>query len=210
MISPPKRRHAPRQLSTEREQELLDVACDLFLTQGIYATSMNEIAKCAKVSKTTIYRRFDSKSQMFEMLIRNSVKRLNEQLDKIVFDESRPVESLRETAKLIMQATTLPEHVNLLRQLIAEVPRNPTLRQLVTTGWYSYIPNNLVVFFTHLINNGLMNHPSPLLAARTFILLCNGGYDSLLDAECSKKTIETHLDMDIEIFLIGCKIRNIK
>lgn len=203
-----KRTHIPNKLSRSREQELLDAARRLFFTQGIHATTMQQIAKQAKVSKTTIYRRYNSKAEMFEALIKSTSNQLIEKINTLEFNLDEPQESLRKAGKAIQKETTAPEHLNLLRQLIAEVPRNPALQKMVNKGITNFIPEKLLHFLKMLLEKGLMTHPDPVQAASTFMLICNGGYYPLLNVAGSKKDIERRLKNDVDMFICGCQIKN--
>jgi TetR/AcrR family transcriptional regulator, mexJK operon transcriptional repressor len=45
---------------------ILDVAADLFLTEGYGATSIEAVAQRAKISKRTFYHRFPDKAALFD------------------------------------------------------------------------------------------------------------------------------------------------
>src|SRR5690606_12945462 len=140
--------------------------------QGIQNTTTLQIAQKARVSKTTIYKRFVTKDKMFLELIKNSTESLMERIEQLGLDESKPVDSLKRAAQIVMEIMTAEEHVNLLRQLIAEMPRNKALNAIVTRDMKKsvYIPRQLLSFFDHLVDRGLMRHPDTLLAAETFIM----------------------------------------
>jgi AcrR family transcriptional regulator len=62
-------RGAKRLPATERRQQLLDVALRLFATKGYTATTMDDIADAAGVTKPLLYQHFDSKRALYMELV---------------------------------------------------------------------------------------------------------------------------------------------
>lgn len=60
-----KRSQAGRPKSTEKKKQILKAASCLFLRQGFLATSMDNVAKEANVSKQTVYSHFKNKDALF-------------------------------------------------------------------------------------------------------------------------------------------------
>jgi AcrR family transcriptional regulator len=58
----------PRQM-LERRRHLIAAAADLFLHRGYHATTMDDIARAAGMSKKTVYQVFSSKSELFDALL---------------------------------------------------------------------------------------------------------------------------------------------
>ena len=60
----------PRQmLEKERRRQLIAAAADLFLHKGYHATTMDDVARCAGMSKKTIYQVFSGKSELLDALL---------------------------------------------------------------------------------------------------------------------------------------------
>lgn len=74
-LEPRRARGRPRAEDVaELEARLIRVARQSFATQGYGATSMNEVAKAARVSKGTLYARFPSKAELFRAIIDDEVR----------------------------------------------------------------------------------------------------------------------------------------
>ncbi|HCE09703.1 MAG TPA: TetR family transcriptional regulator [Oxalobacteraceae bacterium] len=56
-----------------RPQELLAAALDLFVERGYAATRLDDVAKCAGVSKGTLYLYFSNKEELFKAVVRENV-----------------------------------------------------------------------------------------------------------------------------------------
>lgn len=59
--------------SAERPAEIIDAALDLFVEKGFSATRLDDIAKCAGLSKGSLYRYFDNKEAIFKASIRENI-----------------------------------------------------------------------------------------------------------------------------------------
>ena len=60
-----RRPSAPRLAPDERRRQLLDVACGEFAERGFHATSMDDLALAAGVTKPVFYQHFESKRALF-------------------------------------------------------------------------------------------------------------------------------------------------
>jgi AcrR family transcriptional regulator len=60
----------PRQMhEADRRRHLIAAAADLYLHKGYHATTMDDVARCAGMSKKTVYQVFCSKSELFDALL---------------------------------------------------------------------------------------------------------------------------------------------
>jgi AcrR family transcriptional regulator len=64
----------------QRREQLIGVARDVFADQGYEATSMEEIAERAKVSKPVVYEHFGSKEGIYAVIIDREVRALVERI----------------------------------------------------------------------------------------------------------------------------------
>ncbi|MDQ1357116.1 MAG: hypothetical protein QOF20_2672 [Acidimicrobiaceae bacterium] len=55
--------------AARRRRQLLDVAVDVFAERGFHATSMDEVAEAAGVTKPVLYQHFESKRDLFVELL---------------------------------------------------------------------------------------------------------------------------------------------
>jgi AcrR family transcriptional regulator len=60
---------ATRLPAARRRRQLLDVAQEVFAEQGFHATSMDEVAEAAGVTKPVLYQHFDSKRRLYLELL---------------------------------------------------------------------------------------------------------------------------------------------
>ncbi|GAA2412478.1 TetR/AcrR family transcriptional regulator [Streptomyces glaucosporus] len=91
------RRHATR-------QRLYDAAVALIAEQGFSATTVEEIAERAGVAKGTVYYNFESKTGLFEALLRHGVEQLTSSLERAADDAARRGADLGETVDAMVRA----------------------------------------------------------------------------------------------------------
>lgn len=105
--------------ASERREQLLDCALDLFSRQGYARATTAQLAKSAGVTEPIIYRHFASKRELFIALIQRTAKRTldhwerrlegvsdaPERLRRILSDNPMTAEGAREY-RVLMQAVT--------------------------------------------------------------------------------------------------------
>ncbi|HKF70791.1 MAG TPA: helix-turn-helix domain-containing protein, partial [Stellaceae bacterium] len=63
-------------LAERIREQILEIATPLFLTQGYGATSIEAVAKRARMSKRTVYSRFRDKAELFGAVVHRLVERM--------------------------------------------------------------------------------------------------------------------------------------
>ena len=76
--------------AAERRDQLLAVALDVFSAQGFHATSMNDIATAAGVTKPVLYQHFPSKRGLYLELLRDVGDRLMAAIGKATAEAGSP------------------------------------------------------------------------------------------------------------------------
>ena len=77
-----------QQQADARREQLLDVALDLFSSQGFDATSTQQIATAAGVTQGLVFHYFGSKAGLYEQIVRETLDRLATRI--IAADAARP------------------------------------------------------------------------------------------------------------------------
>ncbi|WP_240686943.1 TetR/AcrR family transcriptional regulator [Amycolatopsis suaedae] len=157
--------------SARKHAAILDAARELFLRNGYGATSMDDVAARAAVSKQTVYKHFADKEGLFTEIISGDVAQDRAESHALI--ESMPdstdlAADLREFARYHLGNVMQPHLVRLRRILIGEADRFPHLARL----WYRNGPERscamFAEWFTALGKRGLLDVPDPMLAAQNF------------------------------------------
>jgi len=90
-----------RMTGQQRREQLLDIGRALFAERGFEATSIEEIAHRAKVSKPVVYEHFGGKEGLYAVVVDREMKRL---LDRVVnaLSGSHPRELLEQAAGALL------------------------------------------------------------------------------------------------------------
>jgi len=112
-------------------ERILEVATELFLTQGYGATSIEAIAQRARISKRTFYHRFDDKAALFGAVVHRIIDRLRPSADVPLVAGANFQEVLQRLATIILRAALSPQAIALHRLIVAESARFPNLAAVV-------------------------------------------------------------------------------
>lgn len=111
--------------------KILDAATTLFLSDGFGATSVEAVARKARISKRTFYSRFDDKAALYRAVVQRLLQRWLPQFEQ-AFDAPAPLAVVLErSARRMLSVALTPEALALRRLLLAEAERFPELVEIV-------------------------------------------------------------------------------
>jgi TetR/AcrR family transcriptional regulator, mexJK operon transcriptional repressor len=133
------RRHGGRPSHVQALQlreRILEVATELFLTEGYGATSIEAVAERAGVSKRTFYHRFNNKAALFAAVVHRIIEQIRPPPGVPLLEGATLHKILRRLAGLILRAALSPQAIALHRLVTAESLRFPNLtRAVYDEGW---------------------------------------------------------------------------
>jgi TetR/AcrR family transcriptional regulator, mexJK operon transcriptional repressor len=110
------------------EARLVSVARQAFVLHGYGATSINAIAKSARVSKNTLYARFPSKAALFQTIIAQQIASVDAELGPGA--DSRTLEdALRTFIEVALRTSLNKEGLEINRLIMAEAYQFPEIGQ---------------------------------------------------------------------------------
>lgn len=113
------------------EARLIQVGRELFFRDGYGATSMSEIARLARASKTTLYARFPSKAALLRAIVAEQVDSWDTGAHHTPIEGCATLEEvLLAYGDILMRAALSPDFVQLNRLLFAESGRFPELAEI--------------------------------------------------------------------------------
>jgi TetR/AcrR family transcriptional repressor of uid operon len=98
----------PDQDSDEAGQRIIEAALGCFVELGIRRTSMDDIAHAAGVGRTTVFRRFESKDRLVQIVLLRIVGQATERV-RVVFQGAPDLETGL-TEALVASVTELRDH----------------------------------------------------------------------------------------------------
>lgn len=127
-------RRAGRPSASEADvlsQEILSSALREFLEHGFSGASIERIAKGAHVARMAIYRRYGDKKALFETVLYEQIRQLEELASTIGSEAGDPLTELRATARAYLAFMISPTAIDLQRILISEASHLSTLSRQV-------------------------------------------------------------------------------
>lgn len=118
-----------------KRRQILDGARRMFLSRGFEATSMQDVARAAGVSKGTLYVYFDGKEAMFEALVLKECRRMQQVLHRPGLGTGALAEELHGIARQMIDTLMQPETLAAIRMMIGAGEKFPDLaRKLHEAG----------------------------------------------------------------------------
>lgn len=109
-----------RQAAAELERRILEVAAELFATQGYAATTMEQVAEVCQSGKDTIYRRYASKGLLFAALMEKFRAEITLELDACLAEPGTALVRLQRYARALLSVNLRPQLVALNRVALGE------------------------------------------------------------------------------------------
>ena len=122
-----------RDAALKLREHILEVASKLLLTNGYGATSIETIAREARVSKRTLYDRFADKPALMRAVVARLIDSLRPASHEPIIEGQNLEQILVHLALLVLRAALEPRALALHRLIVAESHRFPELATAVTT-----------------------------------------------------------------------------
>lgn len=156
-----------------KRAQVLSGARKVFLAKGFAASSMGEIARAAGVSKGTLYVYFDSKTALFEALIKEQKRNTAERLTALDPEDHDVGTVLLDFATRLITELTAPAHVSLVRMVIGAAEAFPDLSRSFFENGAAYGASRLAAYLAAQEREGVLKLDDPQDAAWRFMGMCN-------------------------------------
>jgi TetR/AcrR family transcriptional repressor of mexJK operon len=125
-----------RAAALELRHRILEVATELFLSEGYGTTSIEAVATRAGISKRTFYHRFKDKAALFAAVVHRIIEQIRPPSGVPLLEGTTLQAVLCRLAGLILRAALSPQAIALHRLVTAESMRFPNLvRAVYDEGW---------------------------------------------------------------------------
>ncbi|MCM2475848.1 TetR/AcrR family transcriptional regulator [Rhizobium sp. CG5] len=189
---------------------ILAAAERVFVDQGYGASTMEEIARAAEMSKKTLYQYFTDKESLFAALLQSDVM---PDFPEVPADGPASPELLRETFSTIARAILAPRHIALTRLVISEAPKTP---ELAASFYYNYIERFRRTVFDRLLeleNAGMVEATRALAMIEPImgIILGPVHIKTLLCCEMAcNEALEERVDFVMKLIGLECPDRALR
>jgi TetR/AcrR family transcriptional repressor of mexJK operon len=192
--------------TARKRQAILQAATTLFLRDGYAATSMDQVAAAASVSKQTVYKQFADKQSLFRAIVAGTVEQVS---DPVAHQVANLSQSTDPDARALLAQVIQPRVTQLRRLVIAEAGRFPELGRLFYERGPGRTIDALATAFGALADRGVLqldDSRDPHVAAEHFnwlvistpmnqVMLCgDAGWPDPAD-------LDRHADAGVRTFL---------
>lgn len=195
-----------RPVDEGKREEILDVATTLFMAKGFHATSMDDIAHNASMSKLTLYRRFPDKNALFQAVIERKCQQYlpSDMAEKL--KGKRPHEIIKAFGESFFALLMSEDAQNMHRMIMAEAVNHPEMAQM----FYQTGPvrvKKMADEMLHEFKKQGMLKDQDILNVRTMLLTLFIGPELYFNAllrvgdKPTQKKINAYVDQATELFI---------
>ena len=187
---------------SKKRAVIIKGAEDVFLTMGYELASMDKIAAKAGVSKRTVYNHFNSKDNLFEVIVDNLLAQ-RQTLKTIQYDREKTLEEqLLAFAESEIFLIDSPRRLELSRFLTITFLKDRDY-QRKTVARYPSVYDMLLEWLKEAQNDGRIKEGDLFMSARMFYALVIGAitWPVLFTDGLNKETVKPVLNEVIAVFL---------
>lgn len=189
----------------QRNQELLEIALDLFLEKGFERTTIDAITAAAGMAKRTVYLRYQDKTALFKASLQRAIEDWIVPVERLRAAETDDLEdSLLRIGQILVENIMSPAGLRLMRITNAESGRLPEI------GVYAYQQgtDRTIAYLADLFRRRIppgVEIIDPEEAALGFLYLVVGGPASATawGMVLEKSQIDKHTEDCVRLFLRG-------
>jgi TetR/AcrR family transcriptional repressor of mexJK operon len=188
------------------EDTILDHATTAFLSDGYAATSIEAIARQARVAKRTIYARWPGKPALFVSVLQRLVSGWISSAE-VWLDIDNLEAALLVAARAILKVGLTPEAIALHRLMVAEAGRFPELRTMMAQAGTREGVSRIAALLQAAIAAGKLRPQDTAFAAEQFLHLVLAGPQRRavgLGPALNAEQLEAWGAGAVRLFLSGC------
>ncbi|MCA0903094.1 TetR/AcrR family transcriptional regulator [Qipengyuania aquimaris] len=201
MSTAAEKRSIGRPADQAKREAILAAAARSFFEKGFAATSIEQVAADAGVSKVTIYNHFGDKQALFAASVDRECATMRSSLELT----SLPTGTLRQRLTAIAEAMvaflTRDEMVQFDRRIAAETERDPTIGEAFLEAGPYRMRTAFAGLLDTMVASGELAIDDTALAVEQFVSMCKGMGDlerrfgRPVDAELERKRIDGAVDV---------------
>ena len=158
-------------------EQLLDVAREEFLVHGYTGTTMEAVARRARVSKNSLYRDYPSKAELYAAVVTDWVRRGRHAMRPHLDALERAVDTrqgLTQFAHILQDAVLSPAVLQMRSLVAAEASRSPAAASAYVAGSWEANLRAFARTIALLMDRGSISPGDPAVAAEQFTWLAVG------------------------------------
>ena len=186
-----------------KRQAIIEAASSRFFDDGFAATSIEQVAADAGVSKVTIYNHFGDKRALFTAAVEHECEKMRGYFSI----EDTPTGTIRErlqnVGEVMIAFLSRPEMIQFERRIAAETEVEPAIGHAFLDARPWRMKRAFSQFLAHADDRGELKVSDPLLAAEQFASLCKGmgDLDQRFGREVSPEDRAKRIAGAVDVFL---------
>ncbi len=190
-------------------ERILEVATDLFLTEGYGATTIEAVAARAGISKRTFYHRFEHKTALFAAVVHRIIEQIRPRPGVPLLEGVTLHDILRRFAGLILRSALTPRAIALYRLVTGESARFPNLlRAVYEEGWSQQATALIGDLLARELRDPQLTPELRTFAAEQFVdmvITVPQRRAAGLGVAMTPKELDAWADGVVRLFLNGCR-----
>ena len=172
--SPAGKKKVGRPSDATKREAILAAASEAFFDVGFAATSIEQVAADAGVSKVTIYNHFTDKRGLFAAAVERECEKMRGHFSIDSLGEGTIEERLRNLGEAMFAFLSRPEMVQFERRIAAETEHDPSLGLAFLEAGPWRMKEAFSMWLAHADATGELAISDPRLAGEQFVSMCKG------------------------------------
>jgi len=189
----------------EKKERILSVAQKIFARFGIQKTTMDEIAKMARMGKATLYYYFKSKEEIFAQVIHKESRVLKKKLQEAISKADTPQEKIK--AYVLTRMMHLKELSNYYSTLTDEYLEHYSFVENERKDFTEHEIKTLTEILKQGIEQNVFGMQDVELAARMIAIALKGLEYPLIVENKNNNNMEDEINQMLNILFKGLEIR---
>jgi len=186
-----------------RQEQLLDIAGEMFMRLGYDGTSIDAVAEAAFMSKRTVYAYYADKGELFGAVLRGLIRRFVAPITRFQSSTDALEPTLVEIGRHLLKSVLAPAAVGVHRIIVAESERQPEFGRLAhAEGRKPAVQAIAAVLRRH---RALLRVADPEVAAAQFVSLVIDNSLCLMvhGIKDERRDIDARVRAAVDLFLHG-------
>lgn len=163
-----------RPVAPAKRAAIVEAAIAAFFERGYAATSIEQIAADAGVSKVTVYSHFGDKRALFAAAVETECERLRDHFSIAGLAQGNLRERLLAIGEAMVAFLSRPEMIQFDRRIAAETEHEPEIGAAFLAAGPYRMKRAFAGFLEAMAHSGQLQVADPELAAEQFVSMCKG------------------------------------
>jgi TetR/AcrR family transcriptional repressor of mexJK operon len=157
-----------------KRQAIIEAASNRFFEDGFAATSIEQVAADAGVSKVTIYNHFGDKRALFTASVEQECEKMRGYFDLDQTPEGSIEDRLAVIAQAMFEFLSRPEMIQFERRIAAETEHEPAIGEAFLKAGPWRMKEGFSAYLAREAEAGALKIADPMLAAEQFVSMAKG------------------------------------